>query len=122
MISANSGIEAATDGLTELKGSNDTVTKCRFATAKVTKIRPSRIKNSVLKNFRMTIARVDQPAAASCKPGGHGLRPQLARTLASRLGVLAVQPLAHFLAGLEERHALLIDRDVGAGARVAPGP
>src|ERR1700728_3321529 len=33
----------------------------------------------------------------------------------------AIEPLAHFLAGLEERHALLIDRDVGAGARIAPG-
>src|SRR6185437_6826963 len=32
-----------------------------------------------------------------------------------------VQPLAHFLAGLEERHGFLVDRDVGAGARVAAG-
>ena len=30
-----------------------------------------------------------------------------------------VQPLTHFLAGLEERHALLIDRNVLAGARIA---
>src|SRR5262245_53984047 len=35
--------------------------------------------------------------------------------------MVAVQPLAHFLAGLEERNALLIDRDVGPGARIAPG-
>src|SRR5688500_16791610 len=33
--------------------------------------------------------------------------------------VLAVQPLAHFLAGLEERDALLVDRNMGAGARIA---
>src|SRR5262245_22196710 len=33
-----------------------------------------------------------------------------------------VEPLAHFLAGLEERHRLLLHRDVGAGARVASGP
>src|ERR1043166_4504169 len=33
----------------------------------------------------------------------------------------AAEPLAHFLAGLEEWHALAIDRNVGAGARVAAG-
>src|SRR5215467_10570502 len=37
-------------------------------------------------------------------------------------GARAIEPLAHFLAGLEERHRLLLDRDVGAGARVAAGP
>src|SRR5262245_55134704 len=34
----------------------------------------------------------------------------------------AVEAFAHFLAGLEERHRLLLHRDVGAGARIAPGP
>src|SRR5437870_12176617 len=33
-----------------------------------------------------------------------------------------IEPLAHFLAGLEERHRLLVHRDVGAGARVAARP
>src|SRR5260370_82150 len=33
----------------------------------------------------------------------------------------AVEPLAHFLTGLEERHRLLVDRDMGAGARITPG-
>jgi hypothetical protein len=33
----------------------------------------------------------------------------------------AVQPFAHFLAGLEERHRLLLDRHVGAGARITAG-
>src|ERR1700691_3788467 len=33
----------------------------------------------------------------------------------------AIEPLAHFLAGLEERHALLIDGDMRAGARIATG-
>ena len=33
--------------------------------------------------------------------------------------VALVQPLAHFLAGLEERHGLLLDIDMDAGARVA---
>src|SRR3954451_3713984 len=32
-----------------------------------------------------------------------------------------VEPLAHFLAGLEERHGFLVDRDMRAGARVAAG-
>src|SRR5712692_1175803 len=32
-----------------------------------------------------------------------------------------IEALAHFLAGLEERHALLVDRYVRAGARVAAG-
>ena len=35
--------------------------------------------------------------------------------------VVAVQPFAHFLAGLEKRHALLIDRHMRAGARIAAG-
>src|ERR1700733_7484547 len=33
----------------------------------------------------------------------------------------AVEPLAHFLAGLEERHRFPVDRDMGAGARIATG-
>src|SRR5688572_8036792 len=33
----------------------------------------------------------------------------------------AVEALAHLLAGLEERHALLVDRDMRAGARIAAG-
>ena len=45
----------------------------------------------------------------------NALRASLVRT------VVAVQPLTHFLAGLEERDALLIDRHMGAGARVAAG-
>ncbi len=34
--------------------------------------------------------------------------------------MVAVQPLAHFLASLEERNALLIDGHMGAGAWIAP--
>src|SRR5262249_4677385 len=34
----------------------------------------------------------------------------------------AVEALAHFLAGLEERHALLLDGDVRSRARIASGP
>ena len=36
--------------------------------------------------------------------------------------MVAVQPFSHFLARLEERDALLIDRHVGTGARSASGP
>src|ERR1700742_4869764 len=45
------------------------------------------------------------------------------RALGAGVGSLgvAVQPLAHFLAGLEERHALLIDRHMFASAWIAPG-
>src|ERR1700728_4297361 len=32
-----------------------------------------------------------------------------------------IEPLAHLLAGLEERHAFLFDGDMGAGARITPG-
>jgi len=36
--------------------------------------------------------------------------------------MVAVQPFPHFLAGLEERDALLVDGHVGPGAWIAPGP
>src|SRR5271170_7263196 len=44
-------------------------------------------------------------------------------SLSAGLGsvAVAVQPLTHFLAGLEKRHALLVDRYMGAGTRIAPG-
>src|SRR6185312_699673 len=39
-----------------------------------------------------------------------------------RSGLAAlIEPLAHLLAGLEERHTFLIDRHMGAGARIASG-
>ena len=41
MIRTNSGSETAIAGSVELNGSNDTVTKCRLATANTMKIRPS---------------------------------------------------------------------------------
>src|SRR6266581_2119696 len=41
--------------------------------------------------------------------------PQRARS------AFAIEALAHFLAGLEERNALLLDGDVRPGARIAPG-
>src|ERR1019366_4136868 len=59
MMMTNSGRVTATDGSVELNGSNDTVTRCRLATAKTTKIRPSGISTRAVKNFRMTISHVD---------------------------------------------------------------
>jgi len=75
MMSANSGIETEIEGLAELKGSKETVTKWRFATAKVTKIRVSRMTNRVLKNLRITMARID-PAAAYGKGARESRRPR----------------------------------------------
>src|ERR1700733_15673016 len=49
------------------------------------------------------------------------------RAMENRLGagfgsaVVAVQPFAHFLAGLEKRYALLIHRNMCTGARIAAG-
>ena len=58
MMTTNSGSVTAIDGSAELNGSNDTVTRCRLATAKTMKIRPSGITTSAVRNFRMTISRV----------------------------------------------------------------
>src|SRR5919201_4402009 len=38
-----------------------------------------------------------------------------------RLAARAIETLAHFLAGLEERHRFLLHGDMRAGTRVAPG-
>src|SRR3954447_21030594 len=146
MIRANSGSDAESAGSTVLKGSNDTVTKCRFATAKTMRIRPSGRTIRTLRNFRMRIARVDRnyrpdlnircrEPAANCgriSDQLHGASrnmhsaqmPHGNPTPASRSGfrMVAVQPLPHFLAGLEERDGLLVDRHVGTGARIASGP
>jgi hypothetical protein len=39
----------------------------------------------------------------------------------ARIRMIAIQPLAHFLAGLEERNALLVDGHMCASARITPG-
>src|SRR5882757_7312106 len=106
MMTVNSGMVTLIDGSRVLNGSNDTVTKCRLATAKTTNSRPSGITIRAVKNLRMKLSCC--AADPTCSR---------ARVGSSRF---AVQPFAHFLAGLEKRHALLIDRHMGAGARVAP--
>src|SRR3954471_23472815 len=107
MITANSGIDTAIAGSVELKGSNDTVTKWRLATAKTMKMRPKGMTTSAVKNFRMTISRCDGERQEKNLENRLNL-VKFEKRLRAGLGraVLAVQPLAHFLAGLEERHAL----------------
>src|SRR5207344_2753937 len=119
MMTANSGIDTAIAGSVELKGSNDTVTKWRLATAKTMKMIPKGMTTSAVTNFRMTISRIDGDRRA--RDPQHGYRSSPKKRLRAGLGraALAVQPLAHFLAGLEERNALLVDRNMGAGARIA---
>src|SRR6185369_7437560 len=121
MITTNSGIDTAIAGSVELKVSNDTVTKWRLATAKTMKTSPRGMTTSAVKNFRMTIARCDRERQGST-PATRLHPVKTEKRLRASLGraVLAVQPLAHFLAGLEERHALLVDRHMGAGAWIAP--
>src|SRR3954454_7031423 len=122
MITTNSGIDTAIAGSVELKGSNDTVTKWRLATAKTMKMRPKGMTTSAVKNFRMTIARSDRERRTTGPQHGYKIVKSKKR-LRAGLGraVLAIQPLAHFLAGLEERHALLVDRHMCAGAWIASG-
>src|SRR5882672_3271873 len=77
---------------------------------------------SAVKNFRMTISRSDRDRRA--RVPRHGTRASEPGTRALRAGfrrtAVAVQPLTHFLARLEERDALLIDRHMRAGAWIAP--
>src|SRR4029079_7059005 len=49
----------------------------------------------------------------------HLVKPEARLCASLGRAVLAVQPLTHFLARLEERHALLVDRHMGAGTRIA---
>src|SRR6516162_3546259 len=108
MISRNSGSDTETEGSAELKGSKDTVTKCRLATANTTNIRANGMTIKARRNFRMTIARVE-PNRSSLVVRG------------ARFGIIAVQSLAHFLARLKERDTFLIDRNMRARPRIAPG-
>src|SRR5882757_4636895 len=112
MITTNSGIDTATEGLAELNGSNDTVTRWRLATAKTTKMTPKGMTTSAVKNFRMTISRSDgllkQRRSAGAGPAQRYRSSEPVRALRAglRRAAVAVQPLTHFLARLEERDAL----------------
>src|SRR5262245_27745712 len=91
-ISANSGSATASAGCAWSNGSSETTTVWRFATANVIR----------------TIASGTRISAKT-----------ILRIMTSSAG--AVEPLAHFLAGLEERHRFLVDRHMRAGARIASG-
>src|ERR1700682_2852369 len=89
------------------------------------KITPNGISTRPVKNFRMTISRIGGDWRGRIPQRVPALRPDPRdiKSLRAGLGcpVAAVQPLAHFLAGLEERDALLVDRHMRAGARIAAG-
>src|SRR5262245_37387828 len=54
-------------------------------------------------------------AAATQSVGWARQRASANKSSLSSVSFVAVEPLAHFLAGLEERNALLVDRDMRAG-------
>src|SRR4029079_2272948 len=108
-ISMNSGIFSASAGCAESNGSNETVMISRFATANITMMIASGTRMAMATNLRM--------AKASCP--GQATASKASQSDESLDRRALVQPLAHFLAGLEERHGLLRDRDMRAGARVA---
>src|SRR5215470_14404911 len=93
-----SGTRMVSAGALEENGSSETATLARFATANITIRMASGMRMTAAMNLRI-------------------MAPREWRSAPSR----PVETLAHFLAGLEERHALLIDRYVGAGARIAAG-
>jgi len=72
----------------------------------------------------MTISRVAERPDGALSEKVSVLRPDNARSknaLSAGFGrAVAVQPFAHFLARLEKRDALLIDRHMCAGTRIAP--
>ena len=106
MMRANSGNVAETPaGAAALNGSNESVT-------------PSTVGNGKSNEAGWRASQQQAPPQRSC--GGTTFRPYRSNAPVNpALG--AIEPLAHFLAGLEKRHAFLIDSDVGAGARIAPG-
>src|SRR5437868_10436171 len=124
MRTTNSGSVMASDGSIELNGSNDTVTRCRLATANTTKIRPSGINTKALKNLRMISLDYWRPADGPSETAAAATRRRTIKNASSAgLGsaVLPVQPFAHFLARFEKRDALLINRHVRAGSRIPSG-
>src|SRR5882757_5749968 len=88
-------------------GSKPISTGARFATANIAMSKASGTRMST-----RTMLRIMRPLRSSTSKGRNDGSASLLRL---------VQPLAHFLAGLEERHRLLVDRYMRAGARVAAG-
>jgi hypothetical protein len=85
----------------------------------MTKMTPKGMTTSAVKNFRMTISRLEGVGFAQTA-AGYGLNGRERLRAGFGRPIVAIEAFAHFLAGLEERHALLIDGHMGAGARIAP--
>src|SRR5262245_58329767 len=117
-IKANRGSPTARIGCAWSKGSNEITTVCRFATAKTTNMIPNGTRISPEMTLRIMRPRSSSHPHLVC--GGSDVRNASGR-ISPRLRRFGgpIQTLAHFLAGLEERHRLLFDRDVRASARVA---
>src|SRR5688572_24069710 len=88
------------------------VTAWRFAMAKPRISTASGSRMMAVRNLRITSIGVSRRSDA--RAGSFVVVAVAAR-------IVLVQALAHFLADLEERHAFLLDGDVGSGARIAAG-
>src|SRR5262249_35322317 len=135
-INVNKGNESDAAGASPPNGSKEIVTSRRLATAKATMMMASgtrMIAATILRSnvqtsvFRSAHSRVSGNPhgrfVISARPAGSPhLRGRADYSQYGRSGLAAlIEPLAHFLAGLEERHAFLVDRHMRAGARIAPG-
>src|SRR5262245_62252887 len=98
---ANSGTLMLKAGAVRENGSSDSATGERLAMASSTTTSDTGTRMSALMKPRT------RPSASGFRPHFHHRR--------------RIEPLAHFLAGLEHRHGLLSDRYGLAGARIAPG-
>ena len=80
------------------------------------------MRTRAVKNFRMTILALMEIGGRISRGCG-AYQPQRATNAQAPASgaAVAVQPFAHFLARLEERDALLIDRHMGAGTWIAAG-
>lgn len=115
----NSGTLRLSAGASGENGSSVMATRCRFATAKTTIKTPSgNAINAVANLPSMSVSPGPQsPAKPSAKRGNR--HASLITYLHCRV---PVQPLPHFLAGLEKRHVFLINRDMRPSSRIATDP
>src|SRR3984885_1204358 len=115
ITTANSGAGIENAALPVLEnGSNDTVTKSRLAKAKPRRTIAQRMRSAT---FRKRIIQASSARLAYPSPA------QATATVPTALNRLsrAVETLAHFFTGFEERRQFLGHRNLVAGARIAPG-
>src|SRR5258708_31932669 len=111
---SGAGIEnAALSGLEN--GSNETVTKSRLAKAKPRRTIAQRMR---MATFKKRIMQASHARLAQLSPAHATASVPTPLNRLSR----AVETLAHFFAGFEERRQFLGHRNLVAGARVATGP